>query len=91
MELDEEYVEARMNLGCVLDELGQSELAVSAFLGALDRHPQYADAHFHLAAALDRQGNARLAESHWRQFLEIAPESPWADEARLRLEGPSTL
>lgn len=91
LELDEEYVEARMNLGCVLDELGQSELAVSAFLGALDRHPQYADAHFHLAAALDRQGNARLAEIHWRQFLEIAPESPWADEARLRLEGPQGL
>ncbi len=85
LELDEEYVEARMNLGCVLDELGQSELAVSAFLGALDRHPQYADAHFHLAAVLDRSGEPSLAESHWRQFLEIAPESPWADEARLRL------
>jgi len=31
IELDEDYVEARANLGCVLAELGESELAVSAF------------------------------------------------------------
>ena len=33
VELDEDYVEARANLGCVLAETGQRELAVAAFEG----------------------------------------------------------
>ena len=35
IELDENFVEARANLGCVLAETGQHELAVAAFEGAL--------------------------------------------------------
>ena len=38
IELDEDYVEARANLGCVLAETGQRELAVAAFEGALRYH-----------------------------------------------------
>ena len=53
IELDENYVEARANLGCVLAELGERELAVAAFEGALTLHADYADAHFHLARTLD--------------------------------------
>ena len=33
LELDEDYVEARANLGCVLAEQGQPDLAVAAFQG----------------------------------------------------------
>ena len=33
IELDEDYVEARANLGCVLAEWGQRELAIAAFEG----------------------------------------------------------
>ena len=51
IELDEEYVEARANLGCVLAETGEQELAVAAFEGALAFHAEYADVHFHLAHA----------------------------------------
>ena len=53
VELDEDYVEARANLGCVLAETGQRELAVAAFEGALRYHPDYADVHYHLARTLD--------------------------------------
>jgi tetratricopeptide (TPR) repeat protein len=56
IELDEDYVEARANLGCVLAELGQHELAVSAFQGALAFHRDYPDVHYHLARALDELG-----------------------------------
>jgi len=80
-------VEARANLGCVLAELGQGELAVAALEGALAFHPQYADAHYHLARILDELGHGREAESHWRSFLETAPDSPWAERARVRLKG----
>jgi tetratricopeptide (TPR) repeat protein len=86
VELDEDYVEARANLGCVLAETGEKELAVAAFEGTLEFHADYADVHYHLARTLDELGRAEPAETHWRAFLKLSPNSPWADEARLRLE-----
>ncbi len=91
VELDETYVEARASLGCVLAEMGQPAMAVSAFRGALEFHADYPDVHFHLARVLDDIGKADEAESHWRKFIELAPESPWADEAHSRLELPSEI
>lgn len=85
IELDENYVEARANLGCVLAEQGERDLAAAAFEGALRYHPDYADAHYHLARTLDELGRGREAESHWRAFLDHAPGSPWADHALARL------
>jgi tetratricopeptide (TPR) repeat protein len=85
VELDEDYVEARANLGCVLAELGETELAIAAFEGALRHHGDYPDAHYHLARTLDEQGQREQAESHWRTFLTLAADSPWAEEARVRL------
>jgi tetratricopeptide (TPR) repeat protein len=86
IELDEDYVEARANLGCVLSETGYRELAVAAFQGALAYHAGYADVHYHLARTLDELGRRDEAAGHWQSFLELAPDSPWADEARIRLE-----
>jgi tetratricopeptide (TPR) repeat protein len=85
VELNEDYVEARANLGCVLAETGQKELAVAAFEGALRFHPDYADVHYHLARALDESGSSDAAQQHWRAFLALAPDNPWAAEARSRL------
>jgi len=87
VELDEDYVEARANLGCVLAETGQGDLAVAAFEGALAFHRDYADAHYHLARTLDELNRRSDAEAHWRAFLDLAPDSPWAEEARSRLRG----
>lgn len=86
IELNEGYVEARANLGCVLVELGDFELAAAAFRGALRFHPDYPDAHFHLARLYDRTSQKPQAEHHWRTFLRLAPQSPWADEARRALK-----
>ncbi len=86
IELDEDYVEARANLGCVLVESGQVDLAVAAFEGALTYHEDYADVHYHLARALDQLGRESEADEHWRQFLDLAPDSPWADQAHSRLD-----
>ncbi|MBA3484419.1 MAG: tetratricopeptide repeat protein [Pirellulales bacterium] len=85
LELDEEYVEARATLGCVLAELGELELSAATFEGALGFHPDFADVHFHLANTLERIDRHDEAEAHFRTFLELAPESPWADAARDRL------
>jgi tetratricopeptide (TPR) repeat protein len=85
IELDEDYVEARANLGCVLAELGEPELATAAFEGALAHHPDYPDAHYHLARLLDELGMSPAAVPHWEAFLAQAPDSPWAEAARQRL------
>lgn len=89
VELDEDFVEARANLGCLLAELGQPELAVSAFQGALEFHRDYPDAHYHLARTLCDLGRPAEAAAHWQAFLRLAPDSPWADEARQRLSEPA--
>lgn len=85
IELDENYVEARANLGCVLIDTGELELAIAALLGALKYHPDYPDAHYHLARTLDELGRHEEAVDHWRAFLVLAPDSPWAQQARDRL------
>ncbi len=86
IELDTEFVEARASLGCLLVELGQRDLAISAFQGALEHHPDYPDVHFHLARLFDELGQENKADKHWHEFLDLAPKSPWAEEARERLE-----
>jgi tetratricopeptide (TPR) repeat protein len=85
IEIDEDFVEARSNLGCVLAEQGDLGLAEAAFRGALEYHPDYADAHYHLARLLDRANRSAEAARHWQLFMNLAPASPWADEARERL------
>lgn len=86
IELDDHFVEARANLGCVLAELGQNELAIAVFKGALELHPEYADVHHHLAQVLDDVGMPNEACQHWEHFLRLTPNSPWAQEARNRIE-----
>lgn len=85
IELDEDFIEARANLGCVLAETGQNELAIAAFQGALVRDDHYPDVHYHLARCLDETGDEDNAARHWIRFLQLSPQSPWADEALDRL------
>ena len=86
LEIDEEYVEARANLGCVLAETGELELAAATLEGALAFHPDFADVHYHLGHTLDRLGRHDAAADCFAAFLELAPESPWAEAARDRLD-----
>jgi tetratricopeptide (TPR) repeat protein len=81
IELDDAFLEARANLGCVLAELGQTELAIAAFEGALALHADYADAHYHLARLLASAGRGAEARQHRQRFEELSPASPWADHS----------
>ena len=87
IEIDEDFVEARASLGCVLAETGQLDLAVAAFEGALAKDDRYPDVHYHLARSLDELGRNDQATKHWLRFLQLSPQSPWADEALERLGG----
>ena len=86
IELDEDFVEARSNLGCVFAELGESGLAEAAFRGALEYHPDYADAHYHWRGFWIGESSGRSRVS-LEDVHELAPASPWADEARERMSG----
>lgn len=85
IELDPEFVEARASLAGILAETGQSELAVAAYRGALEFHDDYPDAHYNLARVLDDLGRDVEARHHWKRFLTLSPDSPWAAEAEARL------
>ncbi len=84
-ELDQEYLEAWTQVGCVHQELGQLESALDAFDIALDVHADYADAHYHRAETLLELGRAEEAVGHWETYLEHDSRGPWADIARQRL------
>lgn len=85
LELAPDHLEARLNLGCLFAANGEPELAIASFQGVLEQHEAFADAHYHLARLLNGRGEADDAESHWRRLLELAPDSPWAAEARSAL------
>jgi len=42
--------------------------------------------HYNLARTLDDLRRHEEANQHWQRFLQLAPNSPWADEARQRLD-----
>ncbi|EMI54463.1 MerR family transcriptional regulator [Rhodopirellula sallentina] len=86
IEVDPDFVEARSSLAGVLAETGQIELAVAAYQGTLALNDDYPDVQYNLARLLDQLDRPIEAEAHWRRFLQLAPGSPWADEARGRLD-----
>ena len=85
IEFDEDHLEARTSLGCVLSELGDHELAEAALEGVLRQQPDYADAHWHLAGVLDEVGRESEAIRHLRTFVALSPDSPWVRMALDRL------
>ena len=82
IELDEDYVEARANLGCVLAETGQRDLAVAAFEGALRFHGDYADVHYHLARTLDEIGQADPGSRALGAFFGLGPRQSLGGRGR---------
>ncbi len=82
IELDDSMVETRAALGCVLVELGDFEAAISTFQGALDLHADYADVHFQLARCLQDTGKNMPALMHWKRFVQLQPNGPWAEDAQ---------
>ncbi len=91
IELNPDYVEARASLGCVLVETGQIDLAIAAFRGALVLYEDYADVHYNLARVLDDTGREIESKHHWQRFLQLSPDSPWAEEAVSRLHAIDLL
>jgi tetratricopeptide (TPR) repeat protein len=86
IELDPDHLAARASLGCLLWEMGEHELAIAALDGVIRQQPDFADAHWQLAGILEETGRIDEAKHHLREFLVLAPESPWTDAAREKLD-----
>ncbi|MBW3543692.1 MAG: tetratricopeptide repeat protein, partial [Planctomycetes bacterium] len=85
VEIEREYPEAWVQIGCIHRELGERTHAAGAFEIALELHVDFADAHFHLAGTLEDLGRHKQAREHWRAYLRYDRRGPWADLARQRL------
>lgn len=81
IELDPDHLAARASLGCVLAEMEEHDLAIAALDGVVRQQPDFADAHWQLAGVLERTGRFEEARHHLREFITLAPESPWTDAA----------
>ena len=82
IESDPRYALAYFDLGNVLDETQRLEEAIAAYKVALQLAPTYADAHYNLALAYERSRQPRLAIKHWRAYLKLDAQGPWAVHAR---------
>ena len=82
IECDPRYALAYFDLGNVLDETQRLEEAIDAYKSALQLAPTYADAHYNLALAYERSRQPRLALRHWRSYLKLDQQGPWAVHAR---------
>jgi tetratricopeptide (TPR) repeat protein len=82
IEADPRYALAYFDLGNVLDETQRVAEAIGAYKVALQLAPTYADAHYNLALAYERSGQPRLALHHWRAYLKLDGQGPWAVHAR---------
>jgi tetratricopeptide (TPR) repeat protein len=79
---DPRYALAYFDLGNVLDETQRLEEAIAAYKSALHLAPTYADAHYNLALAYERARQPRRAMHHWRAYLKLDCQGPWAVHAR---------
>jgi tetratricopeptide (TPR) repeat protein len=86
VEIDPNYIEAWSNLGCALAEASETDEAVAALTRAIELSPCHADAIYNLADILERAGRRREARRHWRTYLKLDQNSPWADHAREQLK-----
>jgi tetratricopeptide (TPR) repeat protein len=84
LECEPQMAAAWYNLADLQEELGQLDNAVKSLRASLAASPNYADAHFNLAACLEKLGRACQAREHWLAYLELDPDSTWADIARER-------
>lgn len=76
---------SRYNLGCVLEEQGKMSEAIEHLSAAARAMPNHADVHFNLALAYEKSGERQLARAEWILYLRLAPNGPWAEQARAHL------
>jgi tetratricopeptide (TPR) repeat protein len=86
IEADPRYALAYFDLGNVLDETGRVEEAIQSYKIALQLAPTYADAHYNVALAFEKIKQPRKALAHWRAYVKLDSNGPWAIHARSQMQ-----
>lgn len=73
LDLAPDWMEARINLGATLYQLGRMEEAEKHFRGALEQDAQNSTLHFNLGCVLDEQGRFDAAITHLKRAVDLAP------------------
>jgi tetratricopeptide (TPR) repeat protein len=68
-----EWVEARINLGTTMYQLGRMEEALKQFTSAIRLEPQNALAEFNLGCVLEQLGQTESAIAHLAHAVELSP------------------
>lgn len=76
IELAPDWVEAHINLGVALYQLGRTEEAQSAFQAAVDVDPDNGISRYNLGCVLEERGEIERAIEHLRRAAEIIPGHP---------------
>lgn len=79
------------DLGAAQFAKGDFAAALKSFDQAIALDPHLLDPRFNRALALDRLGRKQQAIAAWRDYIRLDPSSPWADEARRKLDDLTTL
>jgi tetratricopeptide (TPR) repeat protein len=85
VEFEPENALAEFNLGCVLEQLGNTAEAILHLSRAVELTPSLADAHLNLALAYEKNGQAHNALRHLSLYVRYEPNGPWAEFARSRI------
>jgi len=85
LETEPSQTEARFNLSNVFDDLNETELAIAEMRRICTENPDFAPAHFNLGLILKRLGGLKQARNHFKKYLELAPDSQWANEAKAHI------
>ncbi len=83
---DSRYALAYFDLANVLDETGRLEEAIENYRSALQLAPTYADAHYNLALAYEKLRQPRKALNHWKMYVKLDANGPWAVHARNQIK-----
>lgn len=73
LEVSPDWLEARVNLGATLYQMGCMDQAEESFRAALDADPQNATVHFNLGCVLDELGRLLEAGAHLRRAVQLQP------------------
>jgi len=89
IDLDPQFLEARMGLGEVYEDKGLYQEAIREYRKVVDLNPQHTGGLYNLALVYEKV-DPREAIAHWERYIQVAAPLPsekdWVDVARQHLK-----
>ncbi len=79
------YAPAAFEAGRIYEEQGSIREAIAAYQISVKHQPDFAEGYYHLAKTYVRAGKTDEARTAYLRVVELAPGSPWAEDANTYL------